>query len=113
VERRAQELGARTVLARTRASLRGLGIRRTIPQRRTSAVPARQREVLALVAEGATTREIGRRLGLAPDTVEATIRAAMRRLGARTRIEAATMAARAQEGAAPPSLSGPSLTGAT
>ena len=52
-------------------------------------VTRRQREVLDLVRDGLTTREIAVVLGLSPTTVDTHIRQAMRTLHARSRMEAA------------------------
>jgi len=52
----------------------------------------REREVVALVAGGATGREVGRELSVASATVETHIRNAMRRLGARNRSHLVTLA---------------------
>jgi DNA-binding NarL/FixJ family response regulator len=49
---------------------------------------ARERQVLGFLATGATNREIGRRLLLAPDTVKNHVSRTYRKLGARNRIEA-------------------------
>jgi DNA-binding CsgD family transcriptional regulator len=46
---------------------------------------------MLLVVEGLTSDEIARRLGIASSTVNSHVRAAKRKLGARTRIEAAAM----------------------
>ncbi len=54
----------------------------------------RETEVLKLVGEGLTNREIGQRLFLSVRTVEMHARNAMRKLGSRTRAEAAATAAR-------------------
>jgi DNA-binding CsgD family transcriptional regulator len=54
----------------------------------------RETEVLRLVGEGLTNREIGQRLFLSVRTVEMHARNAMRKLGSRTRAEAAATAAR-------------------
>jgi DNA-binding CsgD family transcriptional regulator/tetratricopeptide (TPR) repeat protein len=54
----------------------------------------RETEVLRLVADGLTNREIGQRLFLSVRTVEMHARNAMRKLGCRTRAEAAAIAAR-------------------
>jgi PAS domain S-box-containing protein len=53
---------------------------------------AREREVLSLVAEGGTSREVAERLYLSPTTVESHIRSAMQRLGARNRPHAVALA---------------------
>ena len=51
-----------------------------------------QSTVLELVAQGLTTGGIAVQLGMSPATVEAHIRGAMERLGARTRLQAAALA---------------------
>ena len=52
----------------------------------------REREVVALVAAGATGREVGQKLSVTAATVETHIRNAMRRLGARNRSHLVTLA---------------------
>jgi PAS domain S-box-containing protein len=52
----------------------------------------REREVLEQVALGASTREIGRALGMSPDTARTHAQNAMRKLGARTRAHAVALA---------------------
>jgi DNA-binding NarL/FixJ family response regulator len=52
----------------------------------------RERDVLRLVAQGEPTRRIAGQLGISRETVETHIRAGMRKLGARTRTEAAALA---------------------
>jgi DNA-binding CsgD family transcriptional regulator len=52
----------------------------------------REREVVALVAGGATGREVGERLSVTAATVETHNRNAMRRLGARNRSHLVTLA---------------------
>jgi DNA-binding NarL/FixJ family response regulator len=53
---------------------------------------ARQRDVLTLLHAGRTNREIGRALGLSPNTVKSHGKAASRRLAARDAREAAAVA---------------------
>lgn len=62
------------------------------------ALSAREREVLSLVGEGLTSSEIGRRLGLAPATVDSHVRSAIRKLGVRNRVEAAASFRRSRLG---------------
>ncbi len=52
----------------------------------------REREVVSLVAGGATGREVGEALSVSAATVETHIRNAMRRLGARNRTHLVTLA---------------------
>jgi DNA-binding CsgD family transcriptional regulator len=53
---------------------------------------AREREVLALLAAGATDEQIARMLELSPATVQTHVRNAKAKLGARTRAQAVAMA---------------------
>ena len=60
--------------------------RRTVsPDEAPEVLTAREREVVALVAMGATGREIAEELHIAHDTVRTHVRNAMTRLGARSR----------------------------
>jgi len=52
----------------------------------------REREVLALLAAGATDEQIAEMLGLSPATVQTHVRNAKAKLGARTRAQAVAMA---------------------
>ena len=53
---------------------------------------ARERQILALLAEGATDGQIAERLELSPATVQTHVRNAKAKLGARTRAQAVAMA---------------------
>jgi DNA-binding CsgD family transcriptional regulator len=53
---------------------------------------SREREVLALLAAGATDEQIAEMLGLSPATVQTHVRNAKAKLGARTRAQAVAMA---------------------
>jgi two-component system nitrate/nitrite response regulator NarL len=55
---------------------------------------AREREVLDLLAEGATDGEIATVLELSPATVQSHVRNAKAKLGARTRVQAVALALR-------------------
>jgi DNA-binding NarL/FixJ family response regulator len=61
---------------------------------RTMALTPRQAEVLRLIARGLSNKAIGRRLGIAEDTVKQHASGAYSVLGVTTRMEAATMIAR-------------------
>ena len=61
-------------------------------QRDWQPLSQREREVVALVAGGATGREVGEALSVSAATVETHIRNAMRRLGARNRSHLVTLA---------------------
>ncbi|MGY0233653.1 LuxR C-terminal-related transcriptional regulator [Longispora urticae] len=75
---------------RARVGLRKHAVRRDRrgPQSDGS-LTQRERQVLELVAQGEPTRRIASVLGVSRETVETHIRAGMRKLGARTRTEAA------------------------
>lgn len=55
----------------------------------------REMDVLALVAVGCANAEVGRRLGLLPETVKSYLRNTMRKLGTHTRAETVVAARRA------------------
>lgn len=69
----------------------------TVPpgRERTVCLAPREVDVLACVAGGATNAVTAERLGLRPETVKGYLRAAMRKLGAHTRLEAVVAARRA------------------
>lgn len=91
-EKYAEAAGLTVLLGRVHRALRRFAVRRaTIDRSGTSALTAREREVLALVAAGEPTRRIAGQLGISRETVETHVRAGMRKLGARTRTEAATL----------------------
>jgi DNA-binding CsgD family transcriptional regulator len=83
-----------TVLAgRARRGLRRHHIHRdTRSPRSGSQLTHRETDVLRLVAAGEPTRRIAGQLGISAETVDTHIRAGMRKLGARTRTEAAALA---------------------
>jgi DNA-binding CsgD family transcriptional regulator len=94
---RAEELagdaGLVVLLGRARRALRRHAVRRDTRGRRAGdELTDREREVLRLVAHGEPTRRIAGQLGISRETVETHIRAGMRKLGARTRTEAAALA---------------------
>ncbi|MFI5868278.1 response regulator [Streptomyces sp. NPDC051546] len=60
-----------------------------------AALSPREREVLALLGQGLTNAQIGRRLHLAPSTVKDHLSALMAKLGCRNRVQAAVIAERA------------------
>ena len=62
-------------------------------QREAPALSAREREVLALVGRGLSNGEIARRLFLAESTVKTHLSAGFRKLGVRSRAEAAAVIA--------------------
>ena len=58
----------------------------------------RQREVLALLTQGLSNKEIARMIGIAEATTKIHMAALIRNLGARNRTEAAFMAAQKESG---------------
>jgi DNA-binding NarL/FixJ family response regulator len=54
---------------------------------------ARERQILFLVSDGLTMRQIGRRLNISPRTVETHVGKLYRKLGVRTRVQAVSKAA--------------------
>ncbi|WP_432824347.1 LuxR C-terminal-related transcriptional regulator [Dactylosporangium sp. CA-092794] len=92
-ERLAEEAGLIVLLGRARRALRRHSIRRDTRGRRAGdELTDRERDVLRLVANGEPTRRIAGQLGISRETVETHIRSGMRKLGARTRTEAAALA---------------------
>jgi DNA-binding CsgD family transcriptional regulator len=92
-EKLAEEAGLVVLLGRTRRALRRHAVRRDTRGRRAGdELTDRERDVLRLVAKGEPTRRIAGQLGISRETVETHIRAGMRKLGARTRTEAAALA---------------------
>jgi DNA-binding CsgD family transcriptional regulator len=66
---------------------------RAPPSTEPSPLSAREAEVLRLVAGGLTSKEIGRRLFVAPSTVNQHVRSIFHKLGADTRAQAVAVAA--------------------
>ncbi|GIJ45613.1 hypothetical protein Val02_24990 [Virgisporangium aliadipatigenens] len=92
-EKLAEEAGLVVLLGRARRALRRHSVRRDTRGRRAGdELTDRERDVLKLVAKGEPTRRIAGQLGISRETVETHIRAGMRKLGARTRTEAAALA---------------------
>lgn len=93
-ERIADGAGLTVLAGRARQALRRRQVRRDQRGKRAGdALTAREQEVLAMVADGEPTRRVAGRLGITRETVETHIRAGMRKLGAKTRTEAAVRAA--------------------
>jgi DNA-binding NarL/FixJ family response regulator len=57
----------------------------------------REREILGLLSTGMTGEQIAEKLFLSPETVRTHIRNAMRKLGAKTRVQAVVLALRLRE----------------
>jgi DNA-binding CsgD family transcriptional regulator len=84
-----ERLDARNEADRAAALLRDLGVRGRTGPKNVGLLTKREREVLQLLAQGLTNREIGDRLFLSAKTIEHHVGAVLRKLGAKTRTEAA------------------------
>jgi DNA-binding CsgD family transcriptional regulator len=60
-----------------------------VRKRTGAALAPRERQILALIASGLTSREIASHLGIAPSTVDSCTRSAMAKTASRTRVQAA------------------------
>ena len=87
-----------TLLGRIHGSLREAGVQAAASSAALSGdgapgdrITRREREMLRLVGAGLSSKDIAQVLAIAPSTVETQIRSAMRKLGASTRIQAATL----------------------
>ncbi|WP_318217005.1 response regulator transcription factor [Streptomyces sp. SCL15-6] len=97
---RGQSLLDPTATAKLMARLRGSHE----PEEERDALPGlteREREILALIGEGLTNREIGERLYLAEKTVKNHISRLLAKLGVERRIQAAVIATQAHDRARP------------
>jgi len=95
-------IGAHRDVARVRAALRPLGIRKqqtsvTGPQRGWVSLTRAEQAVVDLVATGLTNREAASELFLSPDTINTHLRHAFSKLGIRSRVELARLAAERAE----------------
>jgi DNA-binding NarL/FixJ family response regulator len=91
-----ERLGARRESDRAAAVLRELGVRGRTGPKDVGLLTEREQEVLHLLASGLTNREIGTRLFLSAKTVEHHVGAVLRKLGVRTRTEAAATLSRTE-----------------
>ena len=89
--------GAHRDGARVRGLLRARGARRAVTSARSSTgwpeLSESELSVVLLVARGATNREVGKQLFLSPHTVNAHLRHVFAKLGIRSRVELARLAA--------------------
>ena len=90
--------GAHHDTARVRAALRGRGVRKrqtsiARPQQGWGSLTASELTVVDLVARGLTNREAAAELFLSPDTINTHLRHAFMKLGIRSRVELARLAA--------------------
>ncbi|OKK03710.1 LuxR family transcriptional regulator [Streptomyces sp. CB03234] len=84
--------------ARVMARLRGGAEQREKEPQGLPGLTEREREILALVGEGLTNREIGKRLYLAEKTVKNNISRLLAKLGVERRVQAAVIATQALGG---------------
>ncbi len=78
----------------TLALLAGGGGAPALPNRLPSPLTKREKEILIAVSDGATSREIAEKLGLTDQTVRNYMTTLLRKIGARTRGQAAAVALR-------------------
>jgi DNA-binding NarL/FixJ family response regulator len=87
----ANQLGARHLRESCAAALRQLGDkprRRRSSQRVAAGLTSREMDIMQLVAQGNTSRQIGNTLFISPRTVEMHVHSSMQKLQCRTRAEA-------------------------
>jgi DNA-binding NarL/FixJ family response regulator len=87
----ADQLGASHLRESCTAGLRQLGDtprRHPHPRRVTAGLTSRELDVMQLVAQGNTSRQVGRTLFISPRTVEMHVHSSMQKLQCRTRAEA-------------------------
>ena len=97
--RLARKLAARPLAGRAAAAIEDLGesveerLGRTAANGESSALTRRELEVLRLVADGSTNREIATALFLSPRTIDMHVRNILAKLDCRSRVEASVKAA--------------------
>jgi two-component system response regulator DesR len=89
-----KDAGATEIIAAVRAIAAGMTRFEPRAEQPEPPLTARERDVLELIAAGATNREIAERLFLSPHTVKEHTSAVYRKLGARNRAEAVLRAQR-------------------
>jgi DNA-binding NarL/FixJ family response regulator len=98
-EKLADAAGLTVLAGRARRLLRRHRVHRDVRSPRSGTqLTNRETDVLRLVAAGEPTRRIAGQLGISAETVDTHIRSGMRKLGARTRTEAAALAFAATAG---------------
>jgi DNA-binding CsgD family transcriptional regulator len=90
----ARRLGAAPLIAELRTLGGGASVARVESQRRDEPLTAREHEVLALVAQGRSNRQIAEQLFISAKTVSVHVSNIMAKLGASSRTEAAAVARR-------------------
>jgi len=93
--------------ARLMARMRGDAVKGEQPADALSALTEREREILSLIGEGLTNRQIGGRLFLAEKTVKNHISRLLAKLGVERRVQAAVIATQTNDQAG----QGPAATG--
>jgi DNA-binding CsgD family transcriptional regulator len=93
-----EQAGAERDAARVRRHLRSIGVRRRRPAQADAddswaGLTPSELQVARLVADGATNREVATRLFVSPHTVNTHLRHAFAKLGIRSRVDLARMAA--------------------
>ncbi|MFC4334305.1 helix-turn-helix transcriptional regulator [Salininema proteolyticum] len=88
-EKLASDAGLAVLDGKVKRALRRLGVRRDKRSARGLELTSREQEILTFISGGHPTRRIAETLGITQETVETHIRSAMRKLGAKTRTEAA------------------------
>ncbi len=89
-----KELGAGDIVKAVRMVALGMEVFGRSGDERPTSLSGREREVVVLIAAGATNREIAQRLYLSPHTVKEHTSAIYRKLGVRNRAEAVKRAQR-------------------
>ncbi|WP_234336125.1 helix-turn-helix transcriptional regulator [Streptomyces sp. NRRL S-920] len=93
-----ERCGARAWAGQARAELRATGEARTAePPGGLSLLTPQQLRIARCVAEGATNREVARRLSLSPRTVDHHLRNVFALLGVRSRVELSRLVARSEQ----------------
>lgn len=94
-----EALGALREADAAAALMRSLGVKGRTGPRGAGALTRREREVLALLAEGLSNRDLAARLFISPKTAEHHVARVLAKLGLRSRAEAAAYAARTMHAA--------------